>query len=653
MRKTSDKIGGAIEGPLLRAALLFLIFSPVFCHAQDGVNGIYVCFPIHLMDEEYFNISPELLSSSWIQGQTLTVSLKGPYPINSFPINSPTRSGVCTPTLEGSNVMLTAWEFGPTDPNSVFQPPIGPEYPYVTFSNFIYVNPLLTTFTVSIANDAPPGGFYLTLSSSGTYDNYRSLAGIWKIYIQPKTPPPQPPPPPVCPTPVLTAVTPDVWVAGKTYNPKLTGTGFTNTVACPAPTVNITDVNNNSIPYSNATVTRDTEMIVTAVVPPASNPTETVCVTLGNETAIVDVISKPASAAGVTVNNFTPSVPGTAGSICTDEMGDQGITVQIIAPVAAVITDTSDIMDGNVTVNLTAPSGTTGDLNLDFNGSDASALELSQAPFTALSPGEQELQLPFDTILPGIYTMANGSWDALVPGVAAAQSVTVSDYTLPTPWTYFRKIFYTQYNVPHESACGGGDADAWLVTTSVVKRKTTCNFTKIKLNAAFIRAAWMNGAGVDLDGDILKNAVAVNLGDTQRCAGQYPAGAIGHGKAGGNTFEVVSSITGSCNATLVAGQSVAMPCTQIGRQCPVAVLSGVQALSCGDQLNLDSGDHTSASTRIVEDLCPACSNTSPFSDPGSPMYGADGHIDAFSSNTSCTGKGVGSLGFFYTSYPTN
>jgi hypothetical protein len=160
-------------------------------------------------------------------------------------------------------------------------------------------------------------------------------------------------------------------------------------------------------------------------------------------------------------------------------------------------------------------------------------------------------------------------------------------------------------------------------------------------------------------------------GSGELCNGQYPPGAVGYtpvailpnGKkknGNGNTFEDVSpSIMGSCpRQTLVADQSVARPCqttmTLDGKSvCLPSILSGVQALNCGDQLNLDNGDYTTASTRTVADLCPACSNTSLFSDDTSVMYGADGHIDAFSSNTSCTGKGVGNLGFFYTSYPTN
>lgn len=219
------------------------------------------------------------------------------------------------------------------------------------------------------------------------------------------------------------------------------------------------------------------------------------------------------------------------------------------------------------------------------------------------------------------------------------------------------------------SACSGGDTDAWIVSSTVANGKTTCSFTKIKLNAQFVAAVWINGTGVDNDGDTVRNAAIPGLGDTGSCIGQYPPGAVGHtpklpnGKDGnGNTFVISSSYTGSCGTTLVPDQSVAMPClstttvTSAGKKkttCPSSILSGVKALSCDEQLNLDSGDHTTASTRTVADKCPACSDTTQFSNVKSPMYGADGHIDAFSSSAKCTGNAVGNLGFFYTSYPTN
>jgi hypothetical protein len=467
-----------------------------------------------------------------------------------------------------------------------------------------------------------------------------------------------------CPSTTITAVTPSLWVAGQTYDITVTGSGFSYQIdpegqrafGCgfegfygvlaltkSGDEVSFYDSSNDAWNYmAGGDVINDSQLTAKIKIS-ASSSSQIACIVTGITYEDADNLgSLDAWWADVSW------VDGTSNWVFTDSncRAANGFPVQIVGGLSAAITDTSDIMNGNVTVKLTAPSGTTGDLNLIFNGSDASGQELSQVPFTALSPGSQDLKLTFDTILPGIYPMANGSWNAMLPGASTAQTVNVPDYTLPTQWTYFRKIFYTQYNVPHESACSGSDEDAWLVSTTTVKGKKSCNFKKIKLNSQFIAATWMNGTGIDLDGDTLKNAAAVNLGDMQTCDGQYPSGAIGHSRADGNTFEIVSSVAGSCNTTLVADQSLATPCSQSGKRCLAAVLSGVKALSCGDQLNLDNGDHVTASARSADDLCPACSDSSTF-------HGADGHIDAFSPKTSCTGRDVGSLGFFYTSYPTN
>jgi hypothetical protein len=315
----------------------------------------------------------------------------------------------------------------------------------------------------------------------------------------------------------------------------------------------------------------------------------------------------------------------------------------VYTPLSANITETSDIMNGNVTVKLTALSGTTGDVFLNLYG--VQNFNTYSKQFSSLGPGSQNLELDFNYVQPDIYKTADGEWYA---GANGSAPVIMPTYTLPTPWTYFRKIFYTQYNVPHEDQCSGGNGEAWIVDSN-------CNFSEIKadskypLNADFIQAVWLNGTGVSEHYGILKNAVAVGLGSASgTCAAMYKKhpGAIGQTPMGGNTFAVVSSVTGSCGSTLEADQSLAKPVVQVGNQYLPFTLSGVVALSCSDQLNLDDENYSTAFTRTVADSCPACSKSSMFN-------GADGHIDAFSSNMSCTGKSVGSLGFFYTSYPTN
>jgi len=416
--------------------------------------------------------------------------------------------------------------------------------------------------------------------------------------------------------PTITSIQPSSWFASQNDNITITGTGFLTASDSGGPTQLAVTVASGSIALSNVSVISATQITATMN------------------------LSKDATTETATVT-------------ATNSGGGSGSgTAQVYALPA--ITDTSDLQNAVLSVSLSAPSGTTGDLVPDFHGTDASGTAIDSGPdIPSLAPGQQDVDLDFDSIGPAVYTRADGNWYPLAPSASSPVTLNITPYTFPIPWTYFRKVFYTQYNVPHESACAGGDSDAWIVSTSTVKGKTVCSFQKMKLNSQFIAATWLNGTGVDGDGDILKNAVAVNLGSSRGevCYGQYPEGAVGHGN--GNTFEIVSSITGSCSRTLVPDQSVAIPCAQAGSRCLPSVLSGVQALSCGSQLNLDSGDHTTAYTRTAADLCPACSNTSAFFDESSPMNGADGHIDAFSSNVSCTGKGVGSLGFFYTSYPTN
>lgn len=256
--------------------------------------------------------------------------------------------------------------------------------------------------------------------------------------------------------------------------------------------------------------------------------------------------------------------------------------------------------------------------------------------FSNLSPGLQNLRLSFDAIPPAIYSTADG--DATVESIA--ESITIPDHAL-APWTYFRKVFYTEYNIPYESQCSGADIKAYIVDND-------CNVTPIQLNAAFVGAAWLNGHGVERNGQILFSAYGAGLGDTQKCAGKYPPGAIGHTEFDGNTFVRATSIPGSCaNQNLVPNKSVAVPVIKgSDHKYHPSTLSGVIALKCGQSLNLDNGNYSIAYTLIAADICPVCSNPATFND-------ADGHIDSFSGNQSCTGKQVGNLGSFYTSLPTN
>jgi len=204
--------------------------------------------------------------------------------------------------------------------NSVYPFPLTNIDPYVTVSNITYVSATETDFTVTIAADAPTeydAVRIICLSACGIFNEVRLGA-----YIQP----PAPPPPPPCPIPAITAVTPDIWFAGKTYNKvTITGSGFTDTESCPAPQINMYDVDGNQIPFSDAKVTSATEMIAHKVAPPSDTDTETVCVSEGTRVG-PQVVSRFASTGA-----SAALASDTAGSPCTDPYGNQGITVQILA----------------------------------------------------------------------------------------------------------------------------------------------------------------------------------------------------------------------------------------------------------------------------------------------------------------------------------
>jgi hypothetical protein len=64
MRKLLGKLGGIIVGPLLRAATLLLLFSPVFCQAQDD------CW---YAQPTIKDVTP----TTWVAGKTTKVTITG------------------------------------------------------------------------------------------------------------------------------------------------------------------------------------------------------------------------------------------------------------------------------------------------------------------------------------------------------------------------------------------------------------------------------------------------------------------------------------------------------------------------------------------------------------------------------------------------
>ncbi len=304
-------------------------------------------------------------------------------------------------------------------------------------------------------------------------------------------------------------------------------------------------------------------------------------------------------------------------------------------------------MDGLVTVKLTAPTGTKGDLTLNFHGING----IYTQAFKNQTPGSPTLKLDLTSVPPDVYVkMQDGTWNASVPGTTSAQSVKVPTYTLSTFWTYFKKVRFTQYNVPNEIAsdCIGAEVTAYTIDNS-------CTIKAITLKSDFVAAAWINGTGVSISNGILKNAAASGpaLGSKQSLCKStefggkvtWPAGAIGYTPVGkgayGNTFKVVTAVTASCSIPLVNEQSAAMP---VDNNLNPVSLSNVIPLSCQDRLNLAADTNTTKYSETVADKCQKCSDQSTFGT-------ANGHVDSYTSSPDChwSPNTFQDLGNFYTS----
>jgi hypothetical protein len=422
-------------------------------------------------------------------------------------------------------------------------------------------------------------------------------------------------------TPTVTSITPSTWFAGKTYdNVVIKGTGFVTTEAatdaCPVTQVSATTPDGSVVTVSNVNVASSTSITLT-VASPSSDPAESATVTVG-----------------------------TAPNTATAEAQIEALSAEII--------DTSDIMNGNVSVKLTAPSGTNGDLTLNLYGQQNSSIYTLLD--SGLAEGSKELKLSLEGVQPDVYPTADGTWDANLPSTSTSQTVDIPTYTLPTSWTYFRKVRFTQYNTPDENAqndaaCRGSQANAWIVTAVATtnaqgKTKYKCSFEQIALNSEFIQQTWINGTGRSRNYGLLQNAAAVLLGDHQRCRGQYPPGARGHSDAGqnnGNTFVRATAIVPSCPHMTLEDGGAAMPVDKDTME--PTKLSGVIPLQCGYQLNLDAEDYQTAHSRTIVDKCKKCS------DPDS-LSGADGHVDSYTTESACRRsyfKDLDQRTFFYTS----
>ncbi len=265
--------------PLLRAAMLLLLFSAAVCHAQLDCT-MTQAQAAQAPGTQYTDFEP----LGWPAGQTTTVTAYGSWTTPSLPV------GCWSDWIQVQG--LNADGSGGT----------GVPDPNVTISDTINYGLTQTTFTVTVAANAP---------YTKDLMNFGCLSGScpeWsEIFVKPL----------ICPfaPPTITSVSPDIWDAGQTYNVTITGTNFvpgtylggsTAYPGCPATYMNIT-TSAGTLSYSYTFASATT--ITATVTPTAGDPAATATILVSGPpaaTATAQIV--PASCAPPTVTSISPNV---------------------------------------------------------------------------------------------------------------------------------------------------------------------------------------------------------------------------------------------------------------------------------------------------------------------------------------------------------
>lgn len=263
-----------------------------------------------------------------------------------------------------------------------------------------------------------------------------------------------------------------------------------------------------------------------------------------------------------------------------------------------------DWITGHINAKLAAPSGATGVVEARFTGNP-----VNSPLFRSTGPeGSGQIALEFDRpeVRKAKYSKVTVTWKT--------NPVLEGKLTPGTPWNVLGNTRYSQYNVPHESACGTTTRTYWIVDSL-----TSCNFTPVTLRRNFAEQVHINGTGVSLSHGTLKAGAATSMaGGT--CSHNFPPGSTLR-----QLFLPVADVTGSCNIPLVADSSLAVH-KKLG-------------LACNADVMLVNGSNANFGARIRHDTCPACNDG---------FNGTEGHIDHFTDTPACSGNAVGDLGNYWT-----
>ena len=657
--------------------MLFLLFSPTFCHAQASfVNCDWLSDP-----QFYFTgfsyTGTQAVSNTLVPGQTYKVTAGG--------------WGV-SPAGCLYEVIRVYNSAGQIDPYVTTSPVFGsPDQPF-PYGN--YVDATHTAFTITVASGTPDEVDIIQLLC----EVCNSSASYYDAQISIQTPlPPSPPPPPPCGTITINPLTPSTWTMGKTYHVTITGTDFVAPSTSENPTYcqeNATRLwvqqgGDSGVDYGGieyfpdfkvvsptqitATIKMDASTSLTAgpailwvgncddgCVTETTVPVQIVECDVPNITEIkpntwfagktygnvvikgsgFTTSDKAIAACPVTAINITAADNSVVPVSTVNVDSKTKITLTGVAPPASDPTEAASVTAGTApntataTAQIEALSATVTDtgkiqdgtvkVKLVAPGGTAGDLTLNlygendtyTQDFTSLSPGSQKLDFDLTSVPPDTYSTADGTWNANLSDGSGAQSVNVPSVTLAKEWIYLGLTRFSQYNAPYESQCSGGSQPMYVFDRS------SCTYASGQLNAKFISKTQLNGTGMSINYGLLKPIRITNAG--KLCKGKLPPGASSL-----NTFVQVSTVTGSCNTAIAANHSVATFPNPNGKE-------ETPLLLCKDSLNLDQADNTTAYTRVVADKCPAC---------------IDGnHIDSFTDNQACDAHGaIGDLGNFYTS----
>jgi len=256
---------------------------------------------------------------------------------------------------------------------------------------------------------------------------------------------------------------------------------------------------------------------------------------------------------------------------------------------------TVDLPSDTVTVSLSGPSGSSGQLVVTWNGPGGNA----QIANVAKGLGTYTFNPTLSSLVSGQYTGVTATWT--VNGTPATGSKTYNFNVLGT-WRH------SQYNTPTEANCSGSSSSAYEVNV------TTCAYQTNNLIALFIQQSWLNGSGI-----------AANFYYAYKTE-QNAQYCINHGylpgDASGKSFAFEPNIIPYCGSGYSLGMNT------------VAWNFSSDAWRCGDQVLIVGYGTSPGTVKTVTDRCgSACSNT---------------QLDNYTTSAGCNPRSFNDLGNFTT-----